>query len=173
MTEWLIIALMAAALVVFWSHRHNRMLGGLPAGDLVSADNEEQECPVLISHRCGLKGKPDALVRRKNGAMIPIERNRTRAPKRPYDGDLIQGKVRLHLAEDTVEPVDAGYRSSLSVGPRNCHYVPFRAWPAAPSVMLRPMEQLAFVSFWMLATSQSGSAYSAINRATWRTPQTA
>ncbi len=29
MTEWLIIALMAAALVLFWSHRRNRMLGGL------------------------------------------------------------------------------------------------------------------------------------------------
>jgi len=39
MTEWLIIALMAAALVLFWNHRRNRMLGGLPAGDLVSADN--------------------------------------------------------------------------------------------------------------------------------------
>jgi hypothetical protein len=100
MTEWLIIALMAAALVLFWSHRRNRMLGGLPAGDLVSADNEEQECPVLISHRYGLKGKPDALVRTKTGAMIPIGRKRTRAPKRPYDGDLIQAIAYCVLVED-------------------------------------------------------------------------
>jgi len=100
MTEWLIIALMAAALVLFWNHRRNRMLGGLPAGDLVSADNEEQECPVLISHRYGLKGKPDALVRTKTGAMIPIERKRARAPKRPYDGDLIQAIAYCVLVED-------------------------------------------------------------------------
>ena len=77
------IAPLGAALILFWAHRHNRILGGLPAGDLVSADNEEQECPVLISHRYGLKGKPDALVRTKTGAVIPIERKRTRAPKRP------------------------------------------------------------------------------------------
>jgi len=45
------IAPLGAALILFWAHRHNRILGGLPAGDLVSADNEERKCPVLISHR--------------------------------------------------------------------------------------------------------------------------
>jgi hypothetical protein len=101
MLTWLIIALLAAALFLFLKHRRNRVLGGLPTGELIAADNEEQECPVLISHRYGLKGKPDALVRTKTGAMIPVERKRSSAPKRgPYDSDLIQAIAYGMLVED-------------------------------------------------------------------------
>jgi len=49
-------------------------LGGLPAGDLIADDDEEQEYPVIISERYGLKGKPDALVRTPDGQIIPVER---------------------------------------------------------------------------------------------------
>ena len=101
MTAWIIAALLAASLFLVFKHRRYRMLGGLPSGELVSADNEEQECLALISPRYGLKGRPDALVRTDAGAMIPIERKRSRAPKRPYDGDLIQGIVYCILLEDT------------------------------------------------------------------------
>jgi hypothetical protein len=83
---WLIVALLAAALVLFVLHRRNRSLGGLPAGELLAADNEEQECPVLISQRFGLNGKPDALVRTSSAAIIPVERKRTLAlPHGPDD----------------------------------------------------------------------------------------
>jgi CRISPR-associated exonuclease Cas4 len=44
----------------------------------------------LISERYGLKGKPDALVRIPSGDVIPVERKKSRAPKRPYEGDRIQ-----------------------------------------------------------------------------------
>src|ERR1700722_11724774 len=100
MTAWLILALIAAAVLLLWSHRRNRLLGGLPAGDLIAADNEEQECPVIVSQRYGLKGKPDALVRTQTGVVIPVERKRTRAPNRPYDGDLIQAIAYCILVED-------------------------------------------------------------------------
>jgi CRISPR-associated exonuclease Cas4 len=100
MTAWIIAALIAGALYFLWSHRRNRLLGGLPDGKLIAADNEEQECPVLVSERYGLKGKPDTLVRTRDGQMIPIERKRARAPKRPYDGDLIQAIVYCILVED-------------------------------------------------------------------------
>ena len=101
MATWLIVALVAAALFLFVRHRRNRVLGGLPTGELIAADNDEQECPVLISHRFGLKGKPDALVRTKAGAVIPVERKRTIAPPSgPYDSDLIQAIAYGMLVED-------------------------------------------------------------------------
>jgi len=74
----------AAALFLFVRHRSNRVLRGLPTGELIAADNEEQECPVLISHRFGLKCKPDPLVRTKADAVIPVKRKRSsRADARP------------------------------------------------------------------------------------------
>jgi hypothetical protein len=100
MTAWLIAALVAGALFLLWKHRRNRLLGSLPAGDLIATDNVEQECPVMISERYGLKGKPDALVRTSKGEIVPVERKRTRAPKRPYDGDLIQAIAYCILVED-------------------------------------------------------------------------
>jgi hypothetical protein len=35
----------------------------LPDGELVYSDNVAADFPVLVSHRYGLKGKSDALVR--------------------------------------------------------------------------------------------------------------
>jgi hypothetical protein len=101
MLTWLIIGLLAAALVLFVKHRRNLVLGGLPFGELVAADNEEQECPVLVSQRYGLKGRPDALVRTDAGAIIPIERKRTLAPPRGrYDSGLFQAISYGILVED-------------------------------------------------------------------------
>lgn len=71
--------LIAGAWFLLWNHRRNRLMGGHPTGNLIAADNEEQECPVLVSERYGLKGKPDALVRTQTGVVIPIERKRARA----------------------------------------------------------------------------------------------
>ena len=90
--KWLIVALLAAALIVILKHRRNRVLGGLRAGDFIAADSEESECPVLVSHRYGLKGRPDAPVRTSTaGAIIPVERKGALAPPRgPYGSDLIR-----------------------------------------------------------------------------------
>ncbi len=63
MTSWLIAVLLVAAFILILRHRRSRVLGGLPSGELIASDHEEQDCPVLVSHRYGLKGKPDALVR--------------------------------------------------------------------------------------------------------------
>jgi predicted RecB family nuclease len=100
MMRWLILGWLAVAIILAWLHRRSRLLGGLPDGQLIAADNEEQECPVIISYRYGLKGKPDALVRTRKGEIIPIERKRTQAPKRPYDGDLAQAIAYGILIED-------------------------------------------------------------------------
>jgi hypothetical protein len=81
--------------------RRQRRLGGLPAGEVISADNMPEDCPILVSYRCGLKGKPDALVRTPSGELIPVERKKKRAPsKGPYDGDLIQATAYCILVEE-------------------------------------------------------------------------
>jgi CRISPR-associated exonuclease Cas4 len=93
--------LLVTAVFILLRTRHQRRLGGLPDGDLIYADNLPEDCPVLVSHRYGLKGKPDALVRTKSGELIPVERKKTRAPKhRPYDGDLIQAAAYCVLVEE-------------------------------------------------------------------------
>jgi CRISPR-associated exonuclease Cas4 len=90
----------AAGLILVRTHEQRRM-GGLPLGDLVYGDNLAWDCPVLVSHRYGLRGKPDALVRLDSGALIPVERKKTLAPRRgPYDGDLIQAALYCILVEE-------------------------------------------------------------------------
>jgi CRISPR-associated exonuclease Cas4 len=94
-------ALLLAAVFLFLFARDQRRLGGLPEGDLIYNDNAAGDCPVLVSHRYGLKGKPDALVRTDSGDVIPVERKKTRAPRRgPYDGDLIQATAYCILVEE-------------------------------------------------------------------------
>jgi hypothetical protein len=72
----------------------------IPGGEIVSADNALEECPVLMSRRYGLKGKPDSLVRTPSGDLIPVERKTMRAPRRPYDGNLIQATAYCVLVEE-------------------------------------------------------------------------
>ncbi len=95
-------ALILAALCLVIRARDQRRVGGLPDGDLIYNDNVGGDSPVLISRRYGLKGKPDALVRTESGDLIPVERKKTRAPRRgPYDGDLIQATAYCILVEET------------------------------------------------------------------------
>jgi hypothetical protein len=46
------------------------------------------------------QGEPDALVRTASGDVIPVERKKSRAPKRPYAGDLIQATAYCVLVEE-------------------------------------------------------------------------
>ena len=63
--------------------------------DLPSAPGE-----VLVSFRYGLKGKPDTILRLDSGAYIPIERKSRRAPKQPYESDVIQAGAYGLLIEE-------------------------------------------------------------------------
>lgn len=89
--------LLVALLFMLVNARHQRQLGGLPDGELIYSDSQAQACPVLVSYRYGIKGKPDALVRTESGDIIPVERKRGRAPRQP---DLIQAAAYCILVED-------------------------------------------------------------------------
>jgi len=94
-------ALILAAVYLLSRAREQRGIGGLPDGALVYSDNAAGDCPVVVSRRYGLKGKPDALVRIETGQLIPVERKKTLAPRRgPYDSDLIQAAVYCILVEE-------------------------------------------------------------------------
>jgi CRISPR-associated exonuclease Cas4 len=100
MLTWIALAFFAAALILLLVNRRHRAQGGLPTGELVYSDAAAEDTPVLVSYRYGLKGKPDALVRISSGDVIPVERKKSRAPKRPYDGDLIQAAAYCLLVEE-------------------------------------------------------------------------
>ncbi len=91
--------LILAAFYLLARARNQRRIGGLPGGQLVYSDNVPGDCPVLMSHRYGLKGKPDALVRLKSGHLIPVERKKAFASRGPYAADLIQAAVYCILVE--------------------------------------------------------------------------
>ena len=118
----LLLAVAVAARVVARSRaRHT----GLPAGRLIYGDtgapvgrvapvtlNEEgerQERP-LVSRRHGLTGRPDYLVRTREG-VVPVEAKSTRRPASgvPYDSHLMQLAAYCLLVEDQLgEPVPYG-----------------------------------------------------------------
>ena len=95
-----VVALLVLALLLVLLHRYRRVRGGLPVGELIYSDDVSAESPVLISTRYGLKGRPDALIRTKSGEIIPVERKSSRAPQRPYDGDLIQAAAYCVLVQE-------------------------------------------------------------------------
>jgi CRISPR-associated exonuclease Cas4 len=101
MPVFIAAGLFLTALFLLIRARDQRRLGGLPYGDLIYTDDVAGDCPVLVSHRYGLKGRPDALVRTESGDLVPVERKKTRAPRhRPYDGDLIQATAYCVLVEE-------------------------------------------------------------------------
>jgi CRISPR-associated exonuclease Cas4 len=99
-TVFIAAVLLAAAAFILLRSREQRRLGGLPEGELIYTDTAAEASPVLVSRRYGIKGRPDALVRTPSGSLIPVERKRGIAPRRPYDGDLIQAAAYCLLVEE-------------------------------------------------------------------------
>ena len=58
MILFLAAALVFLAALLFFARQRHRRRAALPAGTLLSADNLEKPCPLLVSTRYGLKGKP-------------------------------------------------------------------------------------------------------------------
>ena len=97
-----LIALIAAALA--WCVGRGLFARtGLPTRDILYADvgsTFPQPAP-LISKRYRLSGRPDYLVRVKDG-IVPVELKSSRSPSsgRPYDGHLFQLAAYCLLVED-------------------------------------------------------------------------
>lgn len=92
MLFWVLLALMAAAL---WFARRSRALRrqtGLPDGEVIYTDTGTwlPNHDVLLSRTFRVAGKPDYLVKQRDGSLIPVELKSGLAPAKPHDGHLLQ-----------------------------------------------------------------------------------
>lgn len=94
------LALLLAALILYFISGRQRKQAGLPAGRVVYSDTRAWgavEKP-LYDRELGLTGKPDYLVE-KDGRIIPVEVKSGRTPAAPYDSHLFQVAAYCRLVE--------------------------------------------------------------------------
>jgi len=101
LTALLLLLIGAGALV---NARRQRAASGVPWGDIVFADLEEESLDQpLLSRKYGLVGKPDLLLRQKRGGeelLIPVEVKSARQPSKAHEGHLLQLGAYLLLVEE-------------------------------------------------------------------------
>ena len=84
---------------------------GMPRGEVSYADASGQAQEPFISKRLLMAGKPDYLMKDRNGDLIPIEVKSSNAPRagRPYESHLMQLAAYFLLLEDVLQrPVPDG-----------------------------------------------------------------
>jgi CRISPR-associated exonuclease Cas4 len=84
---------------------------GMPPGEVAYADAAGQAQEPFISKRLLMAGKPDYLMKDRNGDLIPIEVKSSNAPRagRPYESHLMQLAAYFLLLEDVLQrPVPYG-----------------------------------------------------------------
>ncbi|MBA4420368.1 MAG: CRISPR-associated protein Cas4 [Anaerolinea sp.] len=89
---WYILALIGAAVLLFFLSLRLRKQIGLPGGKIIYSDVKMWGQPLekpLFDGSIGLVGKPDYLIRQK-GEVIPVEVKSCRAPNAPYDSHIFQ-----------------------------------------------------------------------------------
>jgi CRISPR-associated exonuclease Cas4 len=84
---------------------------GMPPGEVAYADASGRAQEPFISKRLLMAGKPDYLMKDRNGDLIPIEVKSSNAPRagRPYESHLMQLAAYFLLLEDVLQrPVPYG-----------------------------------------------------------------
>ncbi len=127
-----IVALVVAALALWWLSARLRQRAGLPQGRVIYSDagawrrNEQALCAA----RYRLVGKPDYLVRAgADDAIIPVEVKSGLAPAQPREGHVLQLAAYCLLVEET-QGVRPAY-GIIQYADRQfaVHYTPrLRAW---------------------------------------------
>ena len=107
------LMLLALAVIAFiaWLFFYRRSQVGPAALGTVVYDDAGRFHPeeVLVSHRYGLKGKPDYIVRDANGQFPAEVKSRACGQRGPYDGEKAQLFAYCLLVEEyTGEPVRSG-----------------------------------------------------------------
>ena len=97
----IVLILSVIALVVIYISRRIRARSGVPEGQIIYADNEVlQTLPKpLYDAATGLVGKPDYILKAKDGGLIPLEYKSSPAPASPYETHIAQLSAYCHLIE--------------------------------------------------------------------------
>ncbi len=97
----IILILSVIALVVIFISRRIRARSGVPEGQIIYSDNEVlQKLPrPLYDPATGLAGKPDYVLKGKDGAFIPLEYKSSPAPASPYQNHISQLTAYCRLIE--------------------------------------------------------------------------
>ena len=92
--------LLALALLLVWLASRLRRRLGLPGGRVLYRDLDASDAlrRPLYSADLGLVGKPDYLLRDKNG-LVPVEVKSGRTPKQPYEAHIYQLAAYCALVE--------------------------------------------------------------------------
>lgn len=97
----LVVGVLLVALVL-WLVRRRRSQLGMPHGERIYSDTNEQPGKTIVSHRYKLKGKPDYLIR--DGSMIiPVEMKTGRTPRSPFASHIMQLIAYCLLVADKYE----------------------------------------------------------------------
>jgi CRISPR-associated exonuclease Cas4 len=109
----LFVALILLAIGVILLAASSRLgrRSGLPRGEISYEDASGQAQEPFISKRLLMAGKPDYLMKDRNGDLIPVEVKSSNAPRagRPYESHLMQLAAYFLLLEDVLQrPVPYG-----------------------------------------------------------------
>ena len=105
-----LLLLAVGAIMLAISRRFGRK-SGLPQGEVLYEDASGQAEGQFMSKRLLMAGKPDYLIKDRNGDLIPVEVKSSNAPRagRPYESHLMQLAAYFLLLEDVLErPVPYG-----------------------------------------------------------------
>jgi len=105
------ILLVVSGIVLLVISRRLGQESGIPRGEILYEDASGREQEQLFSARLLMAGKPDYLMRDKNGDLVPVEVKSGDAPRagRPYESHLMQLAAYFFLIEDVLQrPVPYG-----------------------------------------------------------------
>ena len=89
---WLVLLLLALALALLLLSLRERKKSRLPDAQVIYADTDLwQRVPqTLVDHQLGLVGKPDYVMKTRQGSLIPVEVKTGHTPDTPYDSHKLQ-----------------------------------------------------------------------------------
>lgn len=105
------LSLLTIGMILLAISRRFGRKSGMPQGEVVYEDASGQAQEQFISKRLLMAGKPDYLIKDRNGDLIPVEVKSSNAPRagRPYESHLMQLAAYFLLLEDVLQrPVPYG-----------------------------------------------------------------
>jgi len=103
--------LLAIGVILLAVSRRFGRKSGMPRGEVIYEDASGRGQDQFVSKRLLMAGKPDYLMKDRNGDLIPVEVKSSNAPRagRPYETHLMQLAAYFLLLEDVLQrPIPYG-----------------------------------------------------------------